>query len=379
MWLVGDEVTHARFLEVIGSSHSRTSFVDVWLEGVKVAEYSTEDVIESGTVRVTARNRERRSLDLVAKEGLWPVEATDPFSPYGMWLTVRVRVSAGRTVFPDVPVFAGKVLDVRRQRWSGKIAVKAVDPMWQVNREAIESPRPAPSGDRITTGIGFLLREVFPAATVHDISGALDAIPASTLWNSGAGSRGRTIDELAASVGAEVYARPTAVAPAGDFVIRLVPNLDGTVAWTLPDGAASIVVDDQQVQSGAAVVNKWIVTVERPDAPPIYVQVADEDAASPTRYGGPMGKLVDFYASSLIASEGQAQVAGRAKLARTKGLARTRQVVIAANPALEAGDVLSIGVDGEIAETHIADDFDIPLSPEQPAMNIQTRSTVGNQ
>lgn len=376
MFTVGDQVTHGRFLQTLGGTHSLTSFVDVWLAGEKVAQYSTEDVIESGTIRVTGRNRERRALELTAADELWPADASDPFSPYGMWLTVRMRVSAGLSVFPDVPVFAGKVLRVRKQRWSGKMTVQAVDPMWQVNREAIEAPRPAPAGDRLAGGIHTLLSEVFGQASLTDLTGSTAAVPPATLWNGGTGSRGRTIDELAAALGAEVFALPTEVAPGGQFMVRPVPDLGDTVAWTLPDGAESVVVDDQQVQSGAGVVNRWIVTVERPDAPPIYVQVTDDDPASPTRYGGPMGRMSDFLSSSLITDEVQANAAGRAKLARTKGLARTRQVTIAANPALEAGDVLSIGVDGEAAETHIVDDFELSLSPEQPAMTILTRSTV---
>lgn len=379
MYTVGDGATHQRFLDTLArGGHSYTSYADLWFDGVKIGELSTGDQIESGTVRVTARNRERRSLELIAHEDLWPIEVSDLLSPYGVWVTVRVRIAAGLDVFPDIPVFAGKIAKVRRQRWSGQIAVSAVDPMWQVNKEAIETPRPAPTVT-IVYGIQTLLAEVFPQATLTDYTGSQATIPSSTLWNAGAGSRGKAMDELATSLGAELFALPTVPAPGGSFVLRPVPALQDAIAWTLPDGALSVVVDDQQTQSGAGLVNRWIVTVERPDAPPIYVTVSDDDVGSATRYGGPMGHLPDFLSSPLITDESQAQQAGRAKLDRTKGLARTRQVTVVANPALEAGDVLYIGVDGEAAETHITDDFDLPLTPVNPAMTIQTRSTVADE
>lgn len=377
MRLVGDAATHQLFLDTLArGGYTYTSYVDLWLQGAKIGELSAENDLESGRVRVTTRNRERRSLELTAREALWPASDTAMLSPYGVWATVRVRISAGLTVFPDIPVFAGKLLRVRKPRWSSTLTVSAVDPMWQVNKEAIEAPRPAPLNSPITAGITTLIAEVFPDASFVDLTASTETIPA-TLWNGGSGSRGRTIDELATSIGAEVFALPTIPSPGGEFVLRRWPSLDDEIAWTLPDGDQSIVIADQQTKSGASVVNRWIVTVERPDAPTLYVPVTDDDPGSPTRYGGPMGKLVDFLSSPLITDEGQAINAARAKLARTKGLARARQVTVVANPALEGGDVLYIGVDGEQAETHIADDFDLPLTvADQPAMTIDTRSTV---
>ncbi len=380
MWQVGDTATHAAFLATLArGGHVYESYVDLWLEGSKVGQLSTGAEIGSGTVRVTARNRERRSLEMAVKESLWPVGDTDLLAPYGVWATVRVRITAGAAVFPDVPVFAGKVLSVTRDRWEGQVVVSAVDPMWQVNKEAIELPRPAPSGTRVVTGIQILIGEVFAGAAVADLTGDTSLIPAATLWNAGSGSRGRAIDDLAGSIGAEVFALPTVPSPGGQFVIRRVPSLDDQIAWVLPDGDLSVVVADQLVKTGAGVVNRWVVTVERPDSPSLYVAVTDEDPLSVTRYAGPIGRLPDFASSPLITTEGQAINAGKAKLARSKGLARTRKVTVVANPAVEAGDVLFIGVDGEPAETHIVDGFELPLTHAQPAMTIDTRSTVASE
>jgi hypothetical protein len=93
---------------------------------------------------------------------------------------------------------------------------------------------------------------------------------------------------------------------------------------------------------------------------------------------GVLGKLTRFWSSPLFSSSGQAREAGQAKLRRSIGLARTRQVTVIANPALDAGDLMAITVDGEGPEFHIADDFAVPLTADPAAMTINTRSTGGD-
>ena len=372
MWTVGDDVTHAAFLAALGSSHGFQGRVETWFSG---ALTSLDVEFESGAVKVSSRNRERRGLDLTVRESLWPTAATDLLTPFGAWCRAYVTITAGATRFPEIPVFAGKVMKPSRVRWSGQVQVTAVDPMWQINREHFEEIRSAPAGATVPAAILMLLTEVFPGATLDNRTGSTAVIPSGLLWSPGKGSRGRAVDELAASIGAELYARPTQVWPYLDAVLRPVPSLNDPVVWTFPDGRESIVAGDKLEQSGAGVVNRWIVTVERQDAPTISVPVTDDNPASPTRYGGPMGRLPDYLSSSLITSEGQAYAAGQAKLNQTLGLTRPRTVTVPGNPALDGGDVLAIGVDGETATRHIADDFTLALQADPPSMDITTRST----
>lgn len=374
MFEVGDAVRHAAFLAALGRDHGYRGRVQSFYAG----ELAGEVEFESGAVKVTSANRERRSLDdLVVAEKLWPTAPTDPLSPYGQWLLASVDIHAGATVYGPIPVFAGRVLDVERIRWSGRLTVSAVDPMWQVNREHFETLRRAPEGMLIPHAILMLLREVFPDATLQDTTGTTVAVPAEMVWNAGKGSRGKAVDELAAAIGAEVIARPTAVWPGGDFLLRPIPSFTDPVVWTLPDGAASIVESDRLVQSSADVVNRWIVTAEQQDGPTVSVPATDDNPSSPTRYGGPMGKLVDFYSSNAIRTADQAALAGQAKLRRSIGLARPRSVTVPANPALDGGDVLEIGVDQEAADIYIADDFVVPLTYDPASMTIDTRWSGG--
>lgn len=375
MWMVGDAVTHQAYLQALTRTHGYDGRVEAWYNGAKIGDIEFAD----GTVSVTARNRERRSLELTVAERLWPTLPTDPLSPYGVWLKAFVTVSAGATRFPEIPVFAGRLSKVSRVRWSGQLRVEAVDPMWLVNRETFEVPRYVSAGARVVDVIRALLVEVYTQASLEDLTGSEVMMPVAATWDTVAGARGKAVDELAAALGAEVFARPTAVWPGADFVVRPVPAPTDPAVWVLPDGLASIVAGDEQSQSGLSVANRWIVTSERTDeVTPIRVVVSDDNPGSPTRYGGPMGKLSDVYASALITTEAQALAAGQARLIRSLGPARTRAVRLVANPALEAGDVLGIGVDGEAPEYHVADAFDIPLTHNPADITVTTQSTGAN-
>jgi len=375
MYTVTNASVHAQFLRALEKPHRRVSYVDVWYGGVKIDSLNFEKDLESGSVFATGRNRERRTLNLGASERLWPYGETDSLSPYGIWLQAFTTIEAGATAYGPIPVFAGKVTRVKRKRRSGVVMVKAVDPMRQVNQEPIEAPRQAPQVP-IPTAILTLLREVLPSASLTNETTLSVTITDNTVWNAGWGSRGRALDELSAALGAELFALPTAVYPNGEFVLRPVPGLDGAADWTV---TGNIVEDDQQEKSNEEVVNRWIVSVERPDSTTLFVRVTDDDPSSATRYGGPMGNLAKDFSSALIQTVTQAETAGRAKLNRTKGIASARRLAMIANPALECGDLISVSVDGEPYETNIVDDFELPLTADQADMVALCRASGGDE
>jgi len=376
MLQVGDSATHAAFLSALTSSHGYNVIVESYFEGEKIGEVS----VEGGTVQVTADARERRRIDdLTAPERYWPTVSDSVLSPQGIWVRALVQITSGTRVFPAVPVFAGKLLRTRRINRSGHVVCVAADPMWQVNRESFEIPRAAPAGTGIVALVSQLLLEVFPAATLEDRVGGSATVPTSGLvWDAAAGSRGMAIDELATSVGAEVFARPTRVWPAADFVIRPVPRLNtGPAVWLLTDGPGGVISQDVRQLDGESVVNRWIGTVEPTSGSgTLYASATDVSITSATRYGGPMGKLVDFYSSPLVSSVAQLQIALQAKLARSIGMADGRALRVIVNPALEGGDLLQVSMGTEAAVRHIADSFDVPLSVASASMDIQTRSAV---
>jgi hypothetical protein len=82
---------------------------------------------------------------------------------------------------------------------------------------------------------------------------------------------------------------------------------------------------------------------------------------------------VRHYSNPLITTQEQGLLAGRARLARSLGITRTRDVDTVPNPALEGGDLIAVATD-EGTELHIADAFGVPLAVAD-GMTINTRST----
>lgn len=353
------------WLAALGGPHGVYVHAEVWYAGVKV----TDIPIGGGSVKVTARNRVRRTAEVNVPESWWPTDDTDAIAPYGAQLRIwRGIVGADATlVGGSAPqVFTGRIETVSRDVYSGTVGLKCSDPAVDINDAQFESPRVGTYGLLITTAIRQLIIEVWPAAVVVDLTDSAATIPAGIMWDT---DRGKAVDDLAASIGAEVFCLPDGVT----WYIRPVPTLSGTAGWTITDGQGGTLVSDSRSMSRIDVANRVIVHVERPGVAPLLVPVTDDSPTSTTRYGGPYGKVVRHWAMPVIGTVAQATTAGRARLARTIGITRTRDITCVPNPALEAGDLIGVdSVDG--SGLHIADEFSLPLSIDG-AMSIATRST----
>lgn len=357
MWSVS-----AAFLPALAQSHGIATRIEVWQSGGFVATIPAGD---GGTVAVTARNRVRRTLSLTAAESLWPTNPTDLLSPYVSELRVLTGINFGDHT-ELVPVFRGRIQTVERTYKAGQITIAASDRFADVNDDRFEYPRAAPTGTAIPAAIAALILETLPDAIVTDLTGSVAQVPIGLSWDR---DRGQAIDDLATAIGAEV-----ACGPDGNFTIRAVPTITGTPVWALADGAAGTVVSDVRSQSRDGVANSIVVLAENAGGQvPLRAVVRDINPGSPTVYGGPFGRATRFYSSPLITTLDQATTAGQALLARTIGITRQRNITCVPNPALDAGDVITLTVGGLI-ETHIADELTVPLSAET-AMPIRTRST----
>jgi len=351
----------SRWLPALGASHQITTRVEVWHGGGPVGPIDISD----GSVTVTAKNRVRRSLSLVVPERYFPSEPTDLFAPYGAELRVFCGLDYGSSS-EEVPVFRGLVKTVdSHKRYDGQLAVTADDLMAGINDQRFETPRAAPS-TTVAAAIANLILEAAPSGTTVVIDPRItDAvIPDGLMWDR---DRGQAIDDLATSLGAEVWFDPTGIPH-----LKPPATLSDPAVWTLADGIGGTVVSDARSVTRDGVYSVVVVIVERSDgSTPIQISVADTDPSSPTYASGPFGRIPRFCKTPLPVDAEQATNAGLALLAKSTGLTRTRQVDCVPNPALEAGDRIDINVAG-VLEQHIADSFTLPLTPG--AMSITTRS-----
>lgn len=356
----------AGFLDALGRSHRVISRIDAYQGGAFIGTVPFSE----GKVDVTARNRIRRTLNITCAGALYPLEYTDLLSPYATVLQAWAGIDLGTTQVL-LPVFNGKVeLVDNRDQFGGGIEVRARDLMGDVNDARFEQPRAAPTDARIIDAIQALLVEAVPTATVAVDAGidTTSLVPSGLMWDT---DRGQAVDDLAQSIGAEVFATPDGAG----FRVRNVPTLYDPPSWTALEGAGGTLVTAGRSVGREGVYNVVVGVIERANGDiPLRFIAEDTNVGSPTYVGGLFGRVTRFLRNPLVTSAAQGETATIALLARSIGATRTRTITCVPNAAAEAGDVITALVAGA-TETHIADTFSLPLHAEGGAMTVGTRST----
>lgn len=183
--------------------------------------------------------------------------------------------------------------------------------------------------------------------------------------------RGKAVADLCDTAAAEAYFNVD-----GNVVIRNLPLLTRDTVWTVDVGGRGVLVGGSKERSRQKVYSVVIVTAADVDgfAPFDPVTVEDTDPTSPTYVGGNFGRVPYFYAAPEVADEVQARAAGLGFLEAQRGRGAKLLLEAVVNPALEAGDSISVVFDDGTSEVHILDGFTIPLSTDG-TQTITTRST----
>ena len=148
----------------------------------------------------------------------------------------------------------------------------------------------------------------------------------------------------------------------------------GSPVWLIDTGAHGVMVEAEEALDRTGVFNGVLVTGQNAasDAP-VSALVYDNDASSPTRWGGPFGKVVKTEQSTAVQNVTQAQNAAESLLDRKLGLTRSLTITLAPNPALEAGDIVDIAFADGRRERHVIESVQLDLGPEG-AQRLATRS-----
>jgi hypothetical protein len=245
-----------------------------------------------------------------------------------------------------------------------KATLELADRMAQVRDEGFTAPY-SPNGLRAAGAAYLIAYQVFGEAiryrTLYDPAGVLT----DTIYTE---SRADAIAELAQSVSAEAYFDAE-----GNYVFRRV-ELEEPV-WTVDTGEDGVMLDANEQLDRTGIYN-GVYVEGQPNAKgvPVSALVVDSDPSSPTRWGGPYGRVPRVERSRTdVLTAAQAQNVARSLLARRLGLARSLTLSTAPNPALEPDDTLRIRfVDGR-EELHIVDSIRLDLGPEG-AQTIETSS-----
>ncbi|MFI8084359.1 DUF5047 domain-containing protein [Kitasatospora sp. NPDC086009] len=345
------------FMAALSTSHQVVTRVDAYLGGV----LTVADLPHTGgSVTVDRGSKVRRSLSLtLADPAYLPWDVSDPLAVYGQQLAVSRGIQ-----FPDGSVELAPLGLFRVDEPSGDVDMGPVTVSGKSSEAIIQDARflaPWSTADASSTvgAITDLIHDVIPTATVVNLTaGGRDQACATVVWDAQA-DRWDAVTQLATSMRAEVY-----VDVSDRFVLVDVPDLSAALpVWDVAEGPTGTLIAAGRTMSRAGVYNAVIASGESTASgiPPVSGSAYDTDPASPTRWGGPYGKVPRFYSSGLLTTSADCDAVAATLL--RDALAPNVQTSISSlpNPALEAGDCLRLTYAGGRRDLVLAQAFSVPL------------------
>jgi hypothetical protein len=187
------------------------------------------------------------------------------------------------------------------------------------------------------------------------------------------GDRGEALSELEQSYSAETY-----FDAAGNFVFDQRPGDSEPIVWTVDAAEAGVMVDARENLDRTGIYNGVLVTGQpEADLPPVTALATYYDAASPIRWGGPFGKVVLLAESTSVTTQVQAAQTAQSLLRLRLKQTRSLDLTAAPNPALEAGDTITVVFADGRSETHLIDAVTINLGSDAQQITTRTMQSPG--
>lgn len=336
--------------------------------------------VEDGTVTIDRTAAHRRQLQLTvapkypsghALEGqeVYPSTTANPIAPYGTEIVVSTGIRFANEAVELAQQGIFRVEDVSRDLPGGAVTINAWDRSRQILDARFFTPRKF-TAQHATTLIQLLISEVYPAASFNITTGDSTTIPKHVVDR----DRWAEVQRVAQVIGCEVFPDPTGV-----WVIQDVPDLaTAPSVWQVDAGEAGVLISATDSVSREGVPNTVIALGESVSGnnAPVHSQTPhgrDLDPLSPTYLFGAYGGVARFYSSPHIRTQAQADRVADAQLADHLGATRLVSFNAVANPALDAGDCITIIRPDGSTERHIIDALTIPLSPSGE-MTAETRA-----
>lgn len=344
----------------------RVTRVQVYQAGVLVGDSDTNDLLlpVDGSVSASLTSRVTRTLDMIVHPSLFPANPTDLMSPYASVLKISSGIGypdGSREIFP---VFTGRVVDVQRTG-DGGVQISGDDLAADVVGFQFEQPQSSIDGSPIPTEIRRLILQALPDATFGTNDVPLGRTPV-LVWDT---DRGKALDDLAKAVQGRWYALGD-----GSFVVRRYPYTTGVPVASLVDESGGLVVTASRSVTRLGTANSVTVVSERMDGTdPVRVTVRDNNPASPTRFGGPYGKVSQVIKVQTPLTQADAQELASIQLAASTALVEQWSLSIVPDHTLEPGDTVTVSY-RQVDSTQVIDRMTYPLGLS--AMGIETRASV---
>ena len=324
-----------RYFAALRDTHSISVAVTLYRPSAPTVPIETEVVGGSFTMDKDASVLRQASVDVAFSLGdalTVDVVRELPFGGYAV-LERGIRYADGST--ERVQLGRLRIESVVWSELQGTATLTLADRMAQIRDEPFTTPF-VPNGQHPSDAIVAAVQGVFGSTIAYHVT----TTPASepTLMDAVyEQDRAAAISDLASSISADAHFDNF-----GDFVLRPKPQ-DTQPVWTVDAGvtgaliAAEETLDRSNVRNGVSVVGQASA-----DLPPIYALAVNSDPSSPTRWGGPFGKVALVSTSTAISSQAQADATAASLLNLRLGLSRTLVIRAIPNSTLEPDDVLQL-------------------------------------
>ncbi|MEO3930921.1 DUF5047 domain-containing protein [Micromonosporaceae bacterium B7E4] len=355
------------FLRTLRGSHRMVAELRAVAPGqTGVDPAGTVLTLLGGTVSQDATAVSRsRIVATVDGTGMWPTRADDLLAPYGQELFARRGIRYGNGVTEWVSLGYFRIDSPEQdQPADGPITISGRDRMSGIEDGKLTAPIQFPATATLGAVVDQLVTDVYPAAVIDwDDTTDTEQIGRTVIAEE---DRYGFLDELIRAVGKTWYWDHR-----GHLVVRTPPDPTDPV-WTVDHGEGGVLVSLARSLSREGVYNGIVAIGEGADTTvPARAVVVDNNPTSPTRWGGPFGKVPRRFSSPFITSNAQASIAAAAELRRTLGLPYNVNFEAVPNPALEADDPIRVRYPGR-SEAHVLERLSIPLTAED-AMAGTTR------
>ena len=318
----------------------------------------------SGDVSMDATADVRSTVDMTVLAP-WPTGPGSLLAPYGNEIHLRRGIRYGDGSAEWVSLGYHRIDAVEQDGLDGAVRVSASDRMAGLIDARLLQPVQHPLGKPVGAIVSELVRDVYPDAVI-EWDDPLLAFAGLGRTLVGEESRWEYLQDLITSLGQVWWWDHRGV-------LRIAPPPSPTQpVWAVDSGEGGVLVSLRRSISREGVYNAVVATGEGADevAPPRAVAY-DEGANSPTRWGGPFGKVPRYYSSPFISTTAQAEAAARAMLQQTLGVPYNVDLTMVPHAALEPLDPIVVAhPHGQ--ELHVLETLRVPLSAET-AMTGTTR------
>lgn len=371
--LIPAELAPARFTEALTRGYKLCLVIQV-LDGATGDVLAELDTVENGSVTLdsSAAIRGRCELSIIddGLRDLIPFTPQDMLAPYGNEIRLGrgIRYPDGTAEAISLGVFRLRNVNPDDTGSSTTIHITGLDRWSRITDARFEETWVIPAGTNVVEAIRLTVQATYPDCPLD--LGTTNFTTPQRIGERG-GDRGVFIQELATSIGSELYFDGT-----GTLVRRPIALATDNNRWTVSEGEGGALLRVGRPWDVERIYNKVITSGEPQDgSPPVCASAEDNNPFSPTFYGGKFGQRPRFYVSQLITAQEQAALTSAGILAKSLGSSQQVTFDQMVDPTMEPGKVVRImrerlGLD----EKHVLDTLTIPLAASE-SMPGRTRVT----